>query len=81
MKTDRLLAETIYLLQRGRATSRQMAERFEVSRRTILRDMDALSLAGGIHPSRRWTAPGRGLSAGGELPGSTTARRTGRMWS
>ena len=46
MKTDRLLAETIYLLQRGRVTSRQMAERFEVSRRTILRDMDALSLAG-----------------------------------
>lgn len=46
MKTDRLLAETIYLLQRGRITSRQMAERFEVSRRTILRDMDALSLAG-----------------------------------
>ena len=30
MKTDRLLAETIYLLQRGRVTSRQMAERFEV---------------------------------------------------
>ena len=46
MKTDRLLAETIYLLQRGRVTSRQMAERFEVSRRTILRGMDALSLAG-----------------------------------
>ena len=46
MKTDRLLAETLYLLQHERVTAHQLAERFEVSVRTISRDMDSLCLAG-----------------------------------
>lgn len=46
MRTDRLLAELLHLIQHKRVTARQLAERFEVSTRTILRDMDALCLAG-----------------------------------
>lgn len=44
MRTDRLLAEILYLLQHGRVTARQLSEHFEVSPRTILRDMDALCM-------------------------------------
>lgn len=46
MRTDRLLAETIYLLEHGRTSAREMAARFEVSPRTVLRDMDSLCMAG-----------------------------------
>ena len=46
MKTDRLLAEVLYLLQNGRVTAQQLAGRFEVSPRTILRDMESLCMAG-----------------------------------
>ncbi|MGH2531049.1 MAG: helix-turn-helix transcriptional regulator [Thermomicrobiales bacterium] len=40
-RTDRLTG-IIFALQSGRRTAGQLAERFEVSRRTILRDVDAL---------------------------------------
>lgn len=46
MRLDRLLGITVYLLNREKASARQLAERFEVSRRTIQRDMDALGQAG-----------------------------------
>jgi len=46
MKTDRLLGITMYLLNRETVPSRELAEKFEVSIRTIARDMEALSLAG-----------------------------------
>lgn len=46
MRTDRLLAEVLHLLKHQRTTARQLAARFEVSPRTILRDMDALCMAG-----------------------------------
>lgn len=46
MKIDRLLAITIYLLNHGRTSGAKLAQRFEVSARTIARDMDALCLAG-----------------------------------
>lgn len=46
MQTQRLF-EIVYLLMRsGSLTAKQLAERFEVSTRTILRDIDALSVAG-----------------------------------
>ncbi len=46
MKLDRLLGILTILLQNNRITAPQLAERFEVSRRTIERDIDALCRAG-----------------------------------
>ncbi|MCL2285348.1 MAG: YafY family transcriptional regulator [Firmicutes bacterium] len=46
MKTHRLLSIVIHLLNHDTATAAQLARRFEVSKRTILRDMEQLSMAG-----------------------------------
>lgn len=46
MKIDRLIGITMYLLNRNVVSAKELAERFEVSVRTIVRDIDALSLAG-----------------------------------
>ncbi|WP_438348564.1 helix-turn-helix transcriptional regulator [Paenibacillus sp. FA6] len=46
MKIDRLLAMTILLLNRKRVSAKELAERFEVSTKTIYRDMDTLSQSG-----------------------------------
>lgn len=46
MKIDRLIGILSVLLQQGRATAPELAERFEVSRRTINRDIEALCRAG-----------------------------------
>ena len=46
MKTDRLLSIVIYLLNHDIVSAAKLAERFEVSKRTILRDMEHISLAG-----------------------------------
>ena len=46
MKTERLYAITIYLLNHGRTSAGRLAEHFEVSLRTIQRDIDSLCLAG-----------------------------------
>lgn len=46
MKHERLMAMLDCLLNEGRKTAAQLAERFEVSERTVYRDMDALSMAG-----------------------------------
>lgn len=46
MRIDRLLGITIYLLNREKASSKKLSERFEVSRRTIQRDMEAIARAG-----------------------------------
>lgn len=46
MKLDRLLGIVTVLLRRGQATAGELAERFEVSRRTILRDVDVICRAG-----------------------------------
>lgn len=46
MKLDRLLGMLTILLQNDRITAPQLAERFEVTRRTIGRDIDALCMAG-----------------------------------
>jgi predicted DNA-binding transcriptional regulator YafY len=44
-RNDRLIG-MLLALQNGRKTAAQLAERFDVSRRTILRDIDALSQVG-----------------------------------
>lgn len=43
---DRLLAMTVLLLNRGRLSAKELADRFEVSTKTIYRDMDTLGQAG-----------------------------------
>ena len=46
MKIDRLIGIVTILLQTEKSTVPALAQRFEVSRRTIERDIDALCRAG-----------------------------------
>lgn len=46
MKTDRLYAITVYLLNHGKTTSTELSQKFSVSVRTIQRDIDSLCQAG-----------------------------------
>ena len=65
MKIDRLIGILSILLQKDTVTAPELAERFEVSRRTIGRDIDALCRAGipiltrqGISPCSSICPPG-----------------------
>lgn len=46
MKIERLYAITVYLLNHGRTSANNLAKHFEVSVRTIQRDIDSLCLSG-----------------------------------
>ena len=46
MKIDRLIGILSILLQKDRVTASELAERFEVSRRTIVRDIEDINKAG-----------------------------------
>lgn len=46
LQESRLFRILYYLLDKGRATAPELAEKFEVSVRTIYRDVDAISSAG-----------------------------------
>lgn len=46
LKVDRLVGILSVLLQRDKMTAPELAELFEVSRRTIARDIDSLNMAG-----------------------------------
>ncbi len=53
MRADRLLAILLHLQTRGRTTTARLAAEFEVSQRTILRDVYALRVAGfPVHTER-----------------------------
>ena len=46
MKIDRLIAIVVYLLNHGRTSAQKLAKEFEVSSRTIMRDLESLDQAG-----------------------------------
>lgn len=64
MRADRLLQIVLLLQTHGRLTAGEMAERLEVSARTIQRDLGALSLAGIPVYADRGRGGGWSLSAG-----------------
>ena len=46
MQESRLFRIVYYLLEKGKCTASELAEKFEVSIRTIYRDIDVISSAG-----------------------------------
>lgn len=46
MQNNRLFRILYYILERGKVTATELAEKFEVSVRTIYRDVDSLSSVG-----------------------------------
>ncbi len=64
MKISRLLGITVLLLNREKATARELARYFEVSERTILRDIEALSEAGIPIVASQGSGGGIGLMEG-----------------
>ncbi|MBQ1923576.1 MAG: HTH domain-containing protein, partial [Lachnospiraceae bacterium] len=60
MKTDRLIGILSVLLQEEKTTAPALAEKFEVSRRTIMRDIEDLGRAG--IPVRTVQGTGGGIS-------------------
>lgn len=67
MKLERLLSIIILLLNRRMVQAKELAERFEVSVRTIYRDIDAINVAGIPIVTYQGTNGGIGLAEGYRL--------------
>ena len=75
MRAARLLHTLLLLQNRGRMTSARLAAELEVSRRTVLRDLDAMTEAGLpviVHRGR----DGRVVTPSAAPTGATAARRS-----
>ena len=46
MRIDRMLSIVVVLLNRRKISAKELAERFEVSLRTVYRDIEAINMAG-----------------------------------
>jgi predicted DNA-binding transcriptional regulator YafY len=67
MRAYRMLTILLLLQSRGRVTAGELAERLEVSRRTVYRDLEALSAAGAPVYAERGSGGGWRMLDGGEL--------------
>lgn len=67
MKIDRLVAILVILLRKERVQAKELAEKFDVSVRTILRDVDAINLAGIPIVTYQGTNGGIGIADGYRL--------------
>ena len=63
MKSGRLLEMLLLLQARGRVTAAELAQRLEVSPRTVYRDAEALSVGGSADLHRAWTGRGHRAAA------------------
>ncbi|HEX2916332.1 MAG TPA: YafY family protein [Chloroflexia bacterium] len=89
MRADRLLSIMLILQDQGKQTVARLAETLEVSRRTVLRDINALTLSGvpvysesgpggGVYLDEKYRVSLTGLKAG-ELRSLFTASLTGPL--
>ena len=75
MKIDRLMGILTVLLRSPGVTAPELAERFEVSRRTITRDMEALCRAGVPIVSRQGAGGGFSVQPGYRVPDDLFTRQ------
>ena len=74
MEQGRLFKIVYHLLDKGRATAPELAEKFEVSVRTIYRDLDAISAAEIPIYTVRWYFYSAGVCAG-EIAADAAGKR------
>ena len=81
MRASRLTAIALLLEGRGRMTAQELADEFEVSVRTIFRDMEALAAAGVPVYAERGAAGGYRLMEGYRMrPPGLTSAEAGALW-